>query len=80
MKVLYAFFLSVVFLACNDRNETAEIIKIETGIDTESLSYLALGDSYTIGTSVKLQESFPYQLVDSLKKDQINLNSIKLVA
>ncbi len=29
---------------------------------TDTLSYLALGDSYTIGQSVTAQESFPYQL------------------
>lgn len=38
---------------------------------TEYLSYLALGDSYTIGEQVQLRESFPYQLVQILrKKDQ----------
>lgn len=38
---------------------------------TEYLSYLALGDSYTIGEQVQLRESYPYQLVQWLrKKDQ----------
>jgi lysophospholipase L1-like esterase len=38
---------------------------------TEYLSYLALGDSYTIGEQVQLRESFPYQLVQLLRqKDQ----------
>lgn len=31
-------------------------------------SYLALGDSYTIGESVPLHESFPYQAVQLLRK------------
>jgi hypothetical protein len=31
-------------------------------------SYLALGDSYTIGESVPLHESFPYQTVQLLRK------------
>ncbi len=30
-------------------------------------SYLALGDSYTIGESVSLYQSFPYQLVQQLR-------------
>jgi len=29
----------------------------------KAISYLALGDSYTIGESVPLYENFPYQLV-----------------
>jgi len=33
-----------------------------TGTTTDTLSYLALGDSYTIGQSVTAAESFPYQL------------------
>ncbi len=32
------------------------------------LSYLALGDSYTIGESVPTNSNFPYQLVDSISK------------
>lgn len=34
----------------------------------EELSYLALGDSYTIGESVPSANNFPYQLVDSIGK------------
>ena len=33
-----------------------------------SFSYLALGDSYTIGEQVMLAESFPYQAVQLLRK------------
>lgn len=33
----------------------------------DSLSYLALGDSYTIGESVLASENFPHQLVQSLR-------------
>ena len=34
----------------------------------ESISYLALGDSYTIGESVPTTTNFPYQLADSISK------------
>jgi lysophospholipase L1-like esterase len=35
----------------------------------ESMSYLALGDSYTIGESVATSSNFPYQLADSISID-----------
>jgi len=42
---------------------------IETPIDQRNipLTYLALGDSYTIGESVSQEESFPYQLIGKLR-------------
>jgi len=38
-------------------------------------SYLALGDSYTIGEQVPLFESFPYQTIQILRKHFINTHS-----
>ena len=36
---------------------------------TDTLTYLALGDSYTIGESVPQAQSFPYQLAQNLRAD-----------
>jgi len=38
-------------------------------------SYLALGDSYTIGEQVPLTESFPYQTVQILRKEDIHIDN-----
>jgi lysophospholipase L1-like esterase len=43
-------------------------------------SYLALGDSYTIGQSVPLHESFPYQLVQLLRKGGLAFHAPEIVA
>jgi len=43
-------------------------------------SYLALGDSYTIGEAVPADKSFPYQLNDSLKTVSISVNDPKIIA
>lgn len=40
--------------------------KIVVIVKSDSLKYLALGDSYTIGQSVPLSQSFPYQLTTQL--------------
>lgn len=45
-----------------------------------SFSYLALGDSYTIGERVPERERYPNQLADSLKLRGIDLNPVDIVA
>ncbi|MEO7523170.1 MAG: SGNH/GDSL hydrolase family protein [Ferruginibacter sp.] len=47
-----------------------------------SCSYLALGDSYTIGEQVLLSESFPYQTVQLLrsKTDRIHFTAPEIIA
>jgi len=47
---------------------------------TGDYSYLALGDSYTIGEAVKQAESFPYQLQNLLKGKGKNVASPKIIA
>jgi lysophospholipase L1-like esterase len=43
-------------------------------------TYLALGDSYTIGESIKQAESFPYQLQNLLKAQGKNVSDPKIIA
>ncbi len=43
-------------------------------------TYLALGDSYTIGESVALHESFPYQTVQLLRKAGLVFHAPEIVA
>lgn len=45
-----------------------------------NFTYLALGDSYTIGESVKQSESFPYQLQTALKVNNRNVENPKIIA
>lgn len=43
-------------------------------------TYLALGDSYTIGEAVLLIESFPYQTVQLLRKRQLQVAAPEVIA
>ncbi len=43
-------------------------------------SYLALGDSYTVGELVPLYDSFPYQLVQMLRKSKVNFMAPEIIA
>lgn len=46
----------------------------------QNFTFLALGDSYTIGESIMLHESFPYQTVQLLRKKGLNFNAPELIA
>jgi lysophospholipase L1-like esterase len=46
----------------------------------QTYNYLALGDSYTIGESVNLYESFPYQLVQLLRRSGITIAAPEVIA
>jgi len=43
-------------------------------------TYLALGDSYTIGESLPIHESFPYQLVQLLRKEDPGFSAPEIIA
>lgn len=43
-------------------------------------SYLALGDSYTIGEALPIHQSFPYQLVQLLRKKEILFQAPEILA
>ncbi|GAA4329882.1 SGNH/GDSL hydrolase family protein [Flaviaesturariibacter amylovorans] len=43
-------------------------------------TYLALGDSYTIGEALPLPESFPYQAVQLLRKEKVHIAPPEIIA
>jgi lysophospholipase L1-like esterase len=74
---LNVFFLSLfVLLGCTKKMEEPVI----SNPDTPVLTYLALGDSYTIGESVTASESFPYQFATQLKAQGFNVATPKIIA
>lgn len=49
-------------------------------LQNKAHSYLALGDSYTIGEGIAIKESFPYQVVDILRGKGIEFKTPKVIA
>ena len=52
----------------------------QTSETQDTISYLALGDSYTIGQSVDSTERFPVQLVDSLRRRGYFTDNLRIIA
>ena len=79
MKKLIYLLILPFFLSCNNAEvpDAGETTPEEL---VDQLSYLALGDSYTIGEAVKPELRWPVQLVDSLRERGIEINAPKIIA
>lgn len=77
MRLILIFFICVCF-SCNKKT-VAPTVSIPPSL-TPPKSYLALGDSYTIGQSVAENERFPAQTVSLLKQQGVNMNEPVYIA
>ncbi|MAZ73509.1 MAG: lysophospholipase [Flavobacteriaceae bacterium] len=80
MKTLFASIaipLGIIlgFLSCSNTKENTNVASNEA-----DFTYLALGDSYTIGESVSATQNFPFQLQDSLSKSLNKTGAYKIIA
>ncbi len=82
MKIVKLLLLSVVLLSCTDKGaeDMPATTQTTTSANNQSLTYLALGDSYTIGESVPAEQSFPYQLSAELNKLNYKVANPTIVA
>jgi acyl-CoA thioesterase I len=49
-------------------------------VESKSISYLALGDSYTIGEGVAVKDCWPNQLADKLRETGVSVTAPKIIA
>ncbi len=69
-SIAFLVFISLFYAQCKSVNTTS----------SEKFTYLALGDSYTIGQSVAENERWPNQLVDSLNVKGFNVKKPTIIA
>ena len=77
MRLILVIIISF-FFSCSKKT-VSPTVSVPPTI-TPSKSYLALGDSYTIGQSVAANERFPAQTVSLLKQQGININNPVYIA
>jgi lysophospholipase L1-like esterase len=58
----------------------ADTLRNQAMADTAVKHYLALGDSYTIGQSVKINERYPMQIAEKLRNEGYNIADPEIIA
>jgi lysophospholipase L1-like esterase len=76
MRWTLVLFIGLTFLSCQKPSEAA----LKPIDDSTSISWLALGDSYTIGQGVNTSERFPAQTLELLKLRSIKTAQLTYVA
>jgi lysophospholipase L1-like esterase len=84
MKLLCSIILTIAISGCAKKQAGMPHV-VMTSKDTtktaaDSLNYLALGDSYTIGEAVPDTQSFPYQLAAQLNAQQLTVKKPTIIA
>jgi lysophospholipase L1-like esterase len=75
----YTLFLLLTLWSVCDKAKSDNSMQ-ETGDMRKNLSYLALGDSYTIGESVLEIERWPIQLASALKPEGFTFEEVQIIA
>lgn len=77
MKSIAAIFVFTVLMACTKKRQELFVQPVPDG---PVKTWLALGDSYTIGQSVTESERFPAHTANILKQSGININTPDYIA
>ncbi len=84
MNLIFLLTSFVLWFSCTTTNDmNSEVLNENTIVPKEnksSISYLALGDSYTIGQGVEESERFPVQLVKRLNDSDVKIGSSTIIA
>jgi lysophospholipase L1-like esterase len=75
-----AFFVLCISCTKSEGTDVNIIIPNPVNLNTDSVNYLALGDSYTIGTSIDLVDGYPNQTFQLLKGAGLKMSSLQIIA
>ena len=78
LRYMWILFLSCFVMSCD--KEVNESVTPIASNSSNSIKYLALGDSYTIGQSVSSIERFPYLTVKLLRESQVIIDDPEYIA
>ena len=73
-------FLAILFLINSNTTFQKDNLSMPQSSSVKKYSYLALGDSYTIGESVATTENFPNQVAGMMKSDSIVIEPVRIIA
>ncbi len=78
----FFFIWSLFLISCNkgDQQMPATPVDASLGVIKDGLSWLALGDSYTVGEGVSARESFPFQTMDILISQGYKIATPSIIA
>ncbi|AMR30571.1 hypothetical protein A0256_03590 [Mucilaginibacter sp. PAMC 26640] len=83
-NIFTSMIIAGAFFACSKQTAVTPVANTTSTTTpvtySDTLTYLALGDSYTIGQSVELNQSFPYQLASQLKQAKHFVSIPKIIA
>ncbi len=81
MKAKFSFIaLLILITSCSSSSDALPQEEISAPNNSTNLSYLALGDSYTIGESVEERMRWPVQLTAELRSKGLAVNDPKIIA
>ncbi len=79
-SIIVVLGLLLFMMSCSSSSEALKPDESENLDSPDNLSYLALGDSYTIGESVTEEMRWPVQLVNQLRTKGEEINSPRIIA
>lgn len=86
MRIFPAILTVMLFAGCSKNDNSPQLLSPEinksaaTVTASRQQTYLALGDSYTVGESVSQAQSFPYLLVSKLNSKGKNFAAPRVIA
>lgn len=82
-KTIILLIVGIIILSgCTKKKDinVGDMISGAVKLNADSVNYLALGDSYTVGQSVSLDQSYPYQLALRLQTHGYKIDKPTIIA